>query len=72
MALNDIITTVNDNTNSETSRTPYFFGEIGNPYFSKLAFYNSIGFDSIPTEEDGFTEQELIDYVIERYELNKI
>lgn len=63
-----IITTVNDNTNSETSRTPCFFGEIGNPYFSKLSFYNSIGFDSIPTEEDGFTKQELIDYVIEKYE----
>lgn len=67
-----IITIVNDNTNSETSRTPCFFGEIGNTYFSKIAFYNSIGFDSIPTEEDGFTEQELIDYVIEKYELNKI
>lgn len=67
-----IITTVNDNTNSETSKTPCFFGEIGNTYFSKLAFYNSVGFDSIPTEEDGFTEQELIDYVIEKYELNKI
>lgn len=67
-----IITTVNDNTNSETSRTPCFFGEIGNTYFPKLSFYNAIGFDSIPTEEDGFTEQELIDYVIEKYELNKI
>lgn len=67
-----IITTVNDNANPETSRTPCFFGEISNTYYSKIAFYNSIGFDSIPTEEDGFTEQELIDYVIEKYELNKI
>lgn len=31
-----------------------------------LAFYNSIGFDSVPTKEtDGFTEQELIDCVLE-------
>ena len=31
-----------------------------------LAFYNSIGFDSVPTKQnDGFTEQDLIDYVLE-------
>lgn len=28
------------------------------------AFYNSLAFDSIPNESDGFTEQELIDYVL--------
>lgn len=29
-------------------------------------FYNSFGFDSIPTKQnDGFTEQDLIDYVLE-------
>lgn len=32
----------------------------------QMAFYNTIGFDSVPTKEtDGFTEQELIDYVLE-------
>lgn len=68
-----IITIKNDTVSSNNSITPiYFSGEEDNNYFSKLAFYNSIGFDSIPTEEDGFTEQELIDYVIEKYELNKI
>lgn len=34
--------------------------------FGSMAFYNSIGFDSVPTKEnDGFTEQDLIDYVLE-------
>lgn len=61
-----IITTVNDNVKPETSRTPSFFWEYkgGSNYYAKLAFYNSIAFDSIPTEADGFTEQELIDYVL--------
>lgn len=61
-----IITTVNANVKPETSKAPSFFWEEGNTknYCSKLAFYNSIAFDSIPTEADGFTEQELIDYVI--------
>ena len=60
------ITTVNDNVKPETSKAPSFFWEEGNikNYCSRLAFYNSIAFDSIPTEADGFTEQELIDYVI--------
>lgn len=68
------ITTVNDNVKPETSKAPSFFWEEGNTknYCSRLAFYNSIAFDAIPTEADGFTEQELIDYVIEKYELNKI
>jgi hypothetical protein len=65
-----IITIKNDTVNSNNSRTPiYFSGEGHTIYFSKLAFYNSIAFDSIPTEADGFTEQELIDYVIDKYEL---
>lgn len=66
-----IITTVNANVKPETSKAPSFFWEEGNTknYCSKLAFYNSIAFDSIPTEADGFTEQELIDYVIDKYEL---
>lgn len=61
-----IITTVNANVKPETSKAPSFFWEEGNTknYCSKLAFYNSIAFDSIPTEADGFTEQELIDYVL--------
>lgn len=65
------VTTVNDNVKPETSKTPSFFWEEGNTkkYCSRLAFYNSIAFDSIPTEADGFTEQELIDYVIDKYEL---
>ena len=56
-----IITTVNANVKPETSKAPSFFWEEGNTknYCSKLAFYNSI-----PTEADGFTEQELIDYVL--------
>lgn len=38
--------------------------------FGSMAFYKSILFDSVPTKEtDGFTEQELIDYVIDKYEL---
>lgn len=68
------ITIVNNTYDSSVANiTPIFFAnEHYSAYISKLAFYNSIGFDSIPTEEDGFTEQELIDYVIEKYELNKI
>lgn len=60
------ITTVNANAKPETSKAPSFFWEEGNTknYCSRLAFYNSIAFDSIPTEADGFTEQELIDYVL--------
>lgn len=66
-----IITTVNANVKPETSKAPSFFWEEENTknYCSKLAFYNSIAFNSIPTEADGFTEQELIDYVIDKYEL---
>lgn len=60
------ITTVNANVKPETSKAPSFFWEEGNTknYCSRLAFCNSIAFDSIPTEADGFTEQELIDYVL--------
>lgn len=67
-----IITIVNSNVNETNPLSPYFFKIRGGGLRMKCAFYNSIGFDSIPTEEDGFTEQELIDYVIEKYELNKI
>lgn len=65
-----IITIVNDGaTESDTASPIYFSATPRNGYFAKLAFYNSIAFDSIPTEADGFTEQELIDYVIDKYEL---
>lgn len=60
-----IITIVNGTVNSANSKQPIFFSnEHHSGYFPKLAFYNSIAFDSIPTEADGFTEQELIDYVL--------
>lgn len=47
--------------------TPSFFSLYNNlGYFGTLAFYNSIEYLSIPTKEtDGFTEQDLIDYVLE-------
>lgn len=42
-----------------------FFNSYGSSYMN-IAFYGSIGFDSVPTKEtDGFTEQDLIDYVLE-------
>lgn len=64
------ITLVNDTVNSDnTLKSPIFFNGRSVNYYAKLAFYNSIAFDSIPTEADGFTEQELIDYVIDKYEL---
>ena len=41
-----------------------FFNSYGSSYMN-LAFYNSFGFDSVPTKQnDGFTEQDLIDYYI--------
>ena len=60
-----IITIVN--ANSERTGKPSFFSTYNNlGYFANLAFYNSIGFDSVPTKEtDGFTEQDLINYVLE-------
>lgn len=61
-----IITIVNSSANSERTGKPSFFSTYNNLYFANLAFYNSIGFDSVPTKEtDGFTEQDLIDYVLE-------
>lgn len=60
------ITIVNGTVDSTNTEQPVFFANEhrNSGYFSKLAFYNSIAFDSIPTEADGFTEQELIDYVL--------
>lgn len=61
------ITIVNDGaTESNTISPIYFSRNQRDNYFANLAFYNSIGFDSVPAKEtDGFTEQELIDYVLE-------
>ena len=62
-----IITIINDGaTESNTISPIYFSRNQRDSYFANLAFYNFIGFDSVPTKEtDGFTEQELIDYVLE-------
>lgn len=59
-----ILTIVNDDVTVENTKAPRYFATDFENYPSKLAFYNSIAFDSIPTEADGFTEQELIDYVL--------
>lgn len=60
------ITIVNDGaTESNTISPIYFSKNQRDNFFANLAFYNSIGFDSVPTKEtDGFTEQDLIDYYI--------
>lgn len=60
------ITIVNSTADSTNTGQPVFFANEhhSSGYFSRIAFYNSIAFDSIPTEADGFTEQELIDYVL--------
>lgn len=62
-----IITIINSSANSERTGKPSFFSTYNNlGYFANLAFYNSIGFDSVPTQQtDGFTEQDLINYVLE-------
>ena len=62
-----IITIVNDGADENNTISPIFFSvNQHNGYFANLAFYNSIGFDSVPTKEtDGFTEQDLINYVLE-------
>lgn len=62
-----IITIVNNSVDSEKTGRPSFFSTYNHlGYFANLAFYNSIGFDSVPTKEtDGFTEQDLINYVLE-------
>lgn len=59
-----IITAINQDVNETNSLSPFFFKIRLGGLYMKCAFYNSIAFDSIPTEADGFTEQELIDYVL--------
>lgn len=62
-----IITIVNEGSDANNTTSPIYFSvNQHNGYFASLAFYNSIGFDSVPTKQnDGFTEQDLIDYVLE-------
>lgn len=61
-----IITIVNNDVTGDKTKTPVFFSNTDHDSgWISSAFYNSIGFDSVPTKEtDGFTEQELIDYVL--------
>lgn len=51
------------------SKTPVFFSNNdATDYFSSLAFYNSMGFYLTPKlETDGFTESQLISYLIKNY-----
>nr|DAX04683.1 MAG TPA: hypothetical protein [Bacteriophage sp.] len=61
-----IITIVNNDVTGDKTKTPVFFSNTDhNSGWISSAFYNSIGFDSVPTKQnDGFTEQDLIDYVL--------
>lgn len=61
-----IITIVNNDVTGDKTKTPIFFSNADhNSGWISSAFYNSFGFDSVPTKEtDGFTEQDLIDYYI--------
>lgn len=62
-----IITIVNNDVTGDKTKTPVFFSNTDyNSGWISSAFYGSIGFDSVPTQQtDGFTEQDLIDYVLE-------
>lgn len=61
-----IITIVNNDVTGDKTKTPIFFSNADhNSGWISSAFYNSFGFDSVPTQQtDGFTEQDLIDYYI--------
>lgn len=61
-----IITIVNNDVTGDKTKTPVFFSNTDhNSGWISSAFYNSIGFDAVPTKEtDGFTEQEVINWVI--------
>lgn len=62
-----IITIVNNDVTGDKTKTPIFFSNTDhNSGWISSAFYNSFGFDSVPTKQnDGFTEQDLINYVLE-------
>ena len=59
--------TLNGTYTSTGSTMGYFLSDYSSlTRFGSMAFYKSILFDSVPAKEtDGFTEQELIDYVLE-------
>lgn len=58
-----IVTIVNPTDGGNNSIM--FFNSYGSSYMN-MAFYSSFGFDSVPTKQnDGFTEQDLINYVLE-------
>ena len=61
-----IITIVNNDVTGDKTKTPVFFSNTDHDSgWISSAFYNSFGFDSVPTKENnGFTEQDLIDYYI--------
>jgi hypothetical protein len=61
-----IITIVNNDVTGDKTKTPIFFSNTNHDGgWISSAFYNSFGFDSVPTKQnDGFTEQDLIDYYI--------
>lgn len=57
-----IVTIVNPTDGG--NKSIMFFNSYGSSYMN-MAFYNSFGFDSVPTKQnDGFTEQDLIYYYI--------
>lgn len=62
-----IITIVNNDVTGDKTKTPIFFSNTDhNSGWISSAFYNSFGFDFVPTKQnDGFTEQDLINYVLE-------
>lgn len=59
-----VITICNDTVPDSVKGMDVLFASFDKNENMSCAFYNSIAFDSIPTEADGFTEQELIDYVL--------
>lgn len=61
-----IVTIVNNDVTGDKTKTPVFFSNTDHDSgWISSAFYNSFGFDSVPTKENnGFTEQDLIDYYI--------
>lgn len=62
-----IITIVNNDVAGDKTKTPVFFSNTDHDSgWISSAFYNSIGFDSVPTKQnDGFTEQDLITWIID-------
>lgn len=59
-----VITICNDTVPDSVKGMDVLFASFNKNENMSCAFYNSLAFDSIPNESDGFTEQELIDYVI--------